>query len=141
MNEQAPARFRERAWTLVRRTIGDRRAIHAKLGRAKETLRNYVFPRRIQGRLRKLENLGYVRAIPNRTQMLFGSFDMFRFFIIPCASDYYKSKDITFGFHALLRILDDPASMMDPTGFMSEKDVIIGHLLQVHPALLPTVDA
>jgi hypothetical protein len=62
---------------------------------------------------------------------VFGSVDMFRFFIIPCAADYYRSKEITFVFHALLRILDDPASMMDPTGFMSHRDAIIGHLMQV----------
>ena len=63
--------------------------------------------------------------------MIFGSIDMFRFFIIPCAADYYRSKEITFVFHALLRFLDDPASMMDPTGFMSHRDAIIGHLMQV----------
>src|SRR5690606_39371099 len=63
--------------------------------------------------------------------LVFGSRDMFRFFIIPCAADYYRGKNITFTFHALLRFLDDPASMMDPTGFMSHRDAIIGHLMQV----------
>jgi hypothetical protein len=28
-------------------------------------------------------------------------------------------------------VLDDPASMMDPTGFMSHRDALIGHLMQV----------
>jgi hypothetical protein len=131
MNHEVLARFRESPWTLIRRTIGDGAAIRGKLERAWYALANYAFPRRIEGRLRTLQQLGYIRRVPNRTQMIFGSLDMFRFFIVPCAADYYRSKSIDFGFHALLRWLDDPASMMDPTGFMSHRDAIIGHLLQV----------
>ncbi len=129
--DKVPARLQERPWTLIRRTVGDRKAIRGKAERAGYTLVNYVFRRRVEARLRTLQQLGLVRRIPNRTQMIFGSLDMFRFFIVPCASDYYRSKEIRFGFHVLLRVLDDPASMMDPTGFMSHPDAIIGHLLQV----------
>jgi hypothetical protein len=128
---KVPARFRERPWTLIRRTIGDREVIRGKVERASHTLVNYVDRRRVEDRLRTLLDLGLIEVAPNRTQMVFGSLDMFRFFIVPCAADYYRSKDISFGFHALLRVLDDPASMMDPTGFMSHPDAIIGHLLQV----------
>jgi len=125
------ARFNERPLTLIRRTIGDRKAIRKKAERAGYAIANYAFPSRIQDRLRRLEDLGYVGEDPNRTQLIFGALDMFRFFIIPCAADYYESKGISFGFHALLRFLDDPASMMDPTGFMSHRDAIVGHLMQV----------
>jgi len=128
---EVPARFRERPWTLIRRTLGDREDIRKKLERAKYTLVNYMHRRRVEERLRMLQELGLIDEVPNRTQMIFGSLDMFRFFILPCAADYYRSKHIRFGFHALLRVLDDPASMMDPTGFMSHPDAIIGHLLQV----------
>lgn len=128
---KVPARFRERPWALIRRTIGDREVIRGKVERAGHTLVNYVHRRRVEDRLRTLQELGLIEVAPNRTQMIFGSLDMFRFFIVPCAADYYRSKDISFGFHALLRVLDDPASMMDPTGFMSHPDAIIGHLLQV----------
>jgi hypothetical protein len=130
MNE-VPARLRERPWTLIRRTVGDREAIRGKLERASHALVNYLNRRRVEDRLRTLLELGLIERIPNRTQLLFGSLDMFRFFIVPCAADYYRSKDIRFGFHALLRVLDDPASMMDPTGLVSHPDAIIGHLLQV----------
>lgn len=130
MNE-VPARFRERPWALIRRTVGDREAIRGKLERASHALVNYLVRRRVEDRLRTLHELGLIERIPTRTQMFFGSLDMFRFFIVPCAADYYRSKDISFGFHALLRVLDDPASMMDPTGFLSHPDAIIGHLLQV----------
>lgn len=116
---------------MIRRTLGTRKQVRGKLQRAGYALANYAFPRRIAERIERLSTLGYVGAQPNRTQFIFGSLDMFRFFIIPCAADYYRSKDISFAFHALLRVLDDPASMMDPTGFMSHRDAIIGHLMQV----------
>jgi hypothetical protein len=131
VNDKTLARFSERPLTLLRRTLGDRKTVRGKLDRATYALRNYANPTRIEGRVGRLRNLGYIGGMPNRTQLVFGSVDMFRFFIIPCAADYYRSKDITFVFHALLRFLDDPASMMDPTGFMSHRDAIIGHLMQV----------
>ncbi|KIG18078.1 hypothetical protein DB30_01965 [Enhygromyxa salina] len=125
------ARFSERPLTLLRRTLGTRKEIRGKVRRASHTLANYANPKRVAGRFERLQVLGYIGGGPNRTQFIFGSMDMFRFFIVPCAADYYRSKNITFAFHALLRFLDDPASMMDPTGFMSHRDAIIGHLMQV----------
>jgi hypothetical protein len=56
---------------------------------------------------------------------------MLRFVIEPAARDYYRQKGISFGFHQLLRVLDDPVSMIDPTGFLSDRDTIAGHVLQV----------
>src|SRR5262249_34554647 len=54
-----------------------------------------------------------------------------RFVIEPAARDYYAQLGISFGFHQLLRVLDDPVSMIDPTGFLSDRDTVIGHLMQV----------
>jgi hypothetical protein len=56
---------------------------------------------------------------------------MLRFFISPAAADYYREQGISFGFHQVLRFCDDPASLTDPIGLLSEPDVVIGHLLQV----------
>jgi hypothetical protein len=56
---------------------------------------------------------------------------MLRFVIEPASRDYYRSKGISFGFHQLLRVLDDPVSMIDPTGFLSDRDTIVGHVMQV----------
>ena len=56
---------------------------------------------------------------------------MLRFVIEPASRDYYRQKGISFGFHQLLRVLDDPVSMIDPTGFLSERDTIVGHVMQV----------
>lgn len=56
---------------------------------------------------------------------------MLRFMIEPAARDYYGQRGIGFGFHQLLRFCDDPVSMIDPTGFLSMRDTIIGHVMQV----------
>ena len=56
---------------------------------------------------------------------------MLRFVIEPASRDYYRQKGISFGFHQLLRVLDDPVSMIDPTGFLSDRDTIVGHVMQV----------
>jgi len=74
---------------------------------------------------------GFLADGPCRAQIFFGGLDMLRFVISPFAREYYAQKGISFGFHQLLRVLDDPVSMIDPTGFLSERDTIIGHVMQV----------
>jgi len=118
-------------WRLVRTAIGDARAIRGKLTRLGRTLRVYVDGNEIDRRLRCLEAKGYIEKRPGRAQIFFGGLDMLRFVIEPAARDYYRQKGISFGFHQLLRVLDDPISMVDPTGFLSDRDTIVGHVMQV----------
>src|SRR5439155_7364873 len=47
------------------------------------------------------------------------------------AEDYYREQGIDYGFHQVLRFLEEPASLVDPVGFFSTRDGIIGHLMQV----------
>lgn len=132
MSRSLPARLRESPWRLLRRTIGDARAIAGKLYRLAYALCYLLAPRgERQRRLERARSLGYLETIPKRVQLIAGSIDMFRFFIIPAADDYYRSKRFSFGFHQLLRFLDDPASMVDATGLSSHPDAIIGHVMQV----------
>ena len=119
------------AGTLIRTAIGGPSQIAGKLRRLARTLRLYVDGREIERRLQTLEQKGYVRQRPNRWQILFGGLDMLRFVIEPASRDYYAQKGIDFNFHQLLRILDDPVSLLDPTGFLSERDTIVGHVMQV----------
>lgn len=119
------------AWTLIRTAIGGPREIAGKLRRLGRTLRLYLDRAEIDRRLRNLEARGYIRQRPTRMQIFFGGLDMLRFVIEPAARDYYQQKGISFGFHQLLRILDDPVSMIDPTGFLSDRDTIVGHVMQV----------
>jgi hypothetical protein len=118
-------------WSLVRQTMGDPRAFGAKLRHLAMALHGYGRNDLVEARLRRLVELGYIEAIPTRMQRMVGAIDMLRFFIVPCAADYYVSKGLDFRFHSILRFLDDPASMIDPTGFNSTRDAIIGHVMQV----------
>lgn len=116
---------------LVVQAIGGPRQIAGKARRLGRTLRLYVDGREIDRRLRALADKGYIEARPTRLQVLFGGLDMLRFVIEPASRDYYRQKGISFGFHQLLRWLDDPVSLLDPTGFLSDRDTIVGHVMQV----------
>lgn len=118
-------------WALIRTAIGGPREIAGKLRRLGRTLRLWLDRREIERRLRTLEARGLIGQRPAPTQIFFGGLDMLRFVIEPASRDYYRQKGISFGFHQLLRILDDPVSMIDPTGFLSERDTIVGHVMQV----------
>jgi hypothetical protein len=119
------------AFTLIRTAIGGPGQVREKLTRTLRTLRRLGDGPELERRLSELERRGYVRGRPSRAQLAFGSLDMLRWVIVPAARDYYGQRGIDFNFHQLLRFLDDPVSVVDPTGFLSERDTIIGHLMQV----------
>jgi len=127
----ASLRHTASSWVLIRTAIGGPREIAGKLGRLGRTLWLYVRPGEVGRRLAALRAAGLVDAAPTRGQVFFGGLDMLRFVIEPFAREYYEQQGISFGFHQLLRVLDDPVSMIDPTGFLSERDTIIGHVMQV----------
>jgi hypothetical protein len=131
MQAATPLRLTASPARLIATAIGGPRQIAGKLRRFAETAALYVRPDEISQRLARLQERGYVERVPTRLQVLFGGLDMVRFVIEPAARDYYRHKGISFGLHTLLRVLDDPVSMIDPTGFLSARDTIIGHLMQV----------
>src|SRR5215470_19363315 len=116
--EAKSARLTTPPLRLIVQAIGGPRQIAGKLWRLGCTLRLYFSPAEINHRLATLEQKGYVVGRPTRLQILFGGLDMLRFVIEPASRDYYRQKGISFGFHQLLRVLDDPVSMVDPTGFL-----------------------
>lgn len=126
-----PERLSQPAWELVRRTAGSPRDLATKLRRLLETMQTFGREDQVRPRLERLRRGGHIDVIPTRTQRMVGAIDMTRFFIVPCAADYYDSKGINFRFHTVLRLLDDPASLVDPTGLNSSRDTIIGHVMQV----------
>jgi hypothetical protein len=116
---------------LLRDAAGPPRVLANKLIRLGGALRAYTEFDALDARLRRLQSLGLIEVVPNRVQLIVGAIDMLRFWIVPAAAEYYEQKGIDFRFHQVLRFLDDPASLVDPTGFLSKRDVIIGHVLQV----------
>ena len=118
-------------WTLLRAATGGRREIAGKLARLRRTLRLYANRSEVDRRLAALRARGLVAGRPTRAQIFFGGLDMLRFMISPAAADYYRECGISFGFHQLLRFCDDPVSIIDPTGILSDRDTIVGHVMQV----------
>lgn len=116
---------------LLAAAIGGPRQVAGKVARLWRTVGLWLRPAELERRLAALERQGYVRSRPTRLQLLFGGIDMLRFMIEPAAREYYRAQGIDFTFHQLLRVLDDPVSMIDPTGFFSDRETIIGHVMQV----------
>ena len=125
------ARLSAPALVLVFRAIGGPRQLAGKIVRIGRTLRLYADSQERERRLRELERRGHIDRRPTGLQIAFGALDMLRFVIVPFARDYYQERGIDFNFHQLLRFLDDPVSIIDPTGLLSDKHTIIGHLMQV----------
>jgi hypothetical protein len=128
---QAPARLQESPLSLLRQAAGTPREMAGKARRLGQALVAFLDGRDLDARLRRLSELGYIERVPNRIQLMVGARDMLRFWIVPAAAEYYEQKGIDFTFHQVLRFLDEPASLVDPTGFLSTRDNIIGHLMQV----------
>jgi hypothetical protein len=128
---QAPARLTESPLQLLRRAAGSPADLARKVRALARALAALADGPALDSRLARLRELGHVERAPSRIQLVVGSIDMLRFWISPAARDYYERRGIGFGFHQVLRVLDDPTSMIDPTGFLSSVDTIIGHLMQV----------
>ncbi|MCA9521132.1 MAG: hypothetical protein KC609_09170 [Myxococcales bacterium] len=141
MGTNINADFLEDKGTTLRQTAGPLRLLAealggpmqwaGKLARTGQTLGIMLDNREVRRRLERLRSRGFMTEIPNGWQILFGGLDMLRYFIEPGARDYYQTRGINFSFHQLLRFLDDPVSMIDPVGLLSNRDTIIGHILQV----------
>lgn len=121
----------ESPWRLARAAAGPVAGFPGKLARFGRTVAAYGGRAEIDRRLEKLRALGVIDEIPSKVQLAVGSWDMLRFWIAPASADYYREQGIDFGFHQVLRFLDEPASLADPLGLMSTRDAIIGHLMQV----------
>jgi hypothetical protein len=124
-------RLSQNPLTLIAQALGGPAAAGEKVRRFVAALGAYVDGAGLQRRLERLRALGYIERVPSRLQLAVGAADMLRFWIVPAAEDYYQQKGIDFRFHQLLRFLDDPASLVDPIGLLSQPGVIIGHLMQV----------
>jgi hypothetical protein len=131
MPAQESARLSQSPWKLLAQAFGDPAHAAKKARRFFAAFAAYGDRAALKTRLERLHALGYLETIPNGVQIAVGALDMLRFWVVPASEDYYQQKGIDFRFHQLLRILDDPASLVDPIGLFSTPDTIIGHLMQV----------
>jgi hypothetical protein len=116
---------------LLREAAGGPAEQADKLRRLARTLRLATDGAELDRRFELLAARGLAPQRPTRPQLFVGGLDMLRLLLSPAARDYYGTLGISFGFHQLLRVLDDPVSMIDATGLFSDRDTIVGHLLQV----------
>ena len=131
LDDRQTARHRQSPGRLLGRAAGLPWLWPGKAGRLLAALWQYADTRELRRKLTLLHRRGVIADIPNRWQLLVGSYDMMRFWIDPAAADYYRRSDLDYGFHQILRFLDEPASLTDPVGLLSSRDAIIGHVLQV----------
>lgn len=124
-------RTTQSSFTLLRDAVGPWRGVPPKIGRFARIAFGYLDGAELDRRLSVLAQNGVVELVPTRSQLFAGAIDMLRFWISPAAADYYRQQGIRYDFHQLLRFCDEPASLADPIGFFSERDGIIGHLMQV----------
>lgn len=124
------ARTTEAPLALLAKAAGPARAWPPKALGVARLLARYG-TRAHRRKLGRLQELGLIDRIPSDAQLFAGAIDMLRFWISPAAADYYAEKGIDYTFHQVLRYVDDPAAVGDPIGVFSERDAIIGHLMQV----------
>lgn len=124
-------RLRQNPLKLMVRAIGSPKVILNKTGRFAVTLFNTFYYPAMHKRLKRLQQIGFIDRIPSQKQLWFGAYDMLRHFISPGAASYYKTKNINFAFHQVLRFLNDPSGISDPIGIRVPRDTIICHLLEV----------
>lgn len=130
-SEKSSHRQSAHALRLLIEAAGGPRAFAGKARRLARTLRVLVSRDEVRRRVERLVERGVIEDPLTPLQRLVLGLDMLRYFIEPGARDYYATRGIDFTLHQVLRVLDDPCSMIDPVGILSERDTIIGHVLQV----------
>lgn len=130
-SDTATDRLKQHPFRLMLRAIGTPKIIYNKSKRLAVTLFNTFYYPAMQKRLLRLQQIGFIEQIPSQKQLWFGAYDMLRYFISPGAASYYKTKNINFTFHQILRFLNDPSGISDPIGIRVPRDTIICHLLEV----------
>ena len=115
----------------LKTAVGTVEDVKRKLANAWRTLTT-TFNR--QERVRRLERLrdhGHLAEIPSEWQILQASYDMMTGFIMPSNAEFYRHYDQNMYWLQFLRVIDEPSTMMDPTGLAVSSDMLIQHLMHV----------
>jgi len=82
-------------------------------------------------RLECLKAQGHLEEIPSEWQILLASYDMMTGFIVPSNAQFYEHYDQNMYWLQFLRVIDEPSTMMDPTGLAVSPEMVIQHLMHV----------
>jgi len=107
--------------------------VAGRMRRLARGLAAFVDGSELATRLARLQRAGVIDHIPTRWQLVGGMIDMLRFYVIPTADRYaIAEKQTSLVFYELVRFLSEPATVIDPIGMFTERDMIVRHLMQVH---------
>lgn len=111
--------------------IGPWSAIRRKTLNAMRTVWNTLYRKERRRRLQLLQDQGRIENIPTEWQIWMASYDMMTGYIIPSNDEFYANYDKNQYWLQFLRVLDEPSTMMDPTGLAVDAETVIQHLLHV----------
>jgi hypothetical protein len=121
---------------LVLDVIGGPRQNWDKLVQLVGLMVAFFRPGLLRRRLERLRALGHIEVIPNMPQLLVAGRDQMIVSATQETKVFYRSQGIPWVFHNARRFISGPATMLDPIGLFSPREVIVHHVLQTfhrHP--------
>jgi hypothetical protein len=124
-------RYRE-----ARQVAGSRHAIAAKAREVVSTTRHLLSRSERDARIARLQAAGLVHERPTDWQLVQAAHHMMFGYILPSNVEFYEHYEASGAvaghwWHQLLRVLDAPATMMDPIGLGIAEDTLRTHVVQV----------
>ena len=113
------------------KAVGSSERVREKLHSAWQTLRTTFDRKERRRRMTCLLEQGYIDEIPSEWQITQASYSMMTEFIIPSNGEFYEHYDQNQYWLQFLRVLDEPSTMMDPTGLAVSPEMLIQHLMHV----------
>ncbi|MCB9676915.1 MAG: hypothetical protein H6737_17500 [Alphaproteobacteria bacterium] len=116
----------------LRQATGSASQMRDKLREAVRTARTLLDRSVRDERIGRLQAAGLVGERPTDWQLVLGAYHMMFGYILPSNIEFYEHYE-TGGhwWHQVLRVLDAPATMMDPIGLGISEDTLVRHVVQV----------
>lgn len=102
-----------------------------KLWRAVGTAGRMLDRTERDARIGQLQAAGLVGERPTDWQLVVAAHHMMFGFILPSNEEFYERYAQDHGWHQRMRVLEEPATMMDPIGLGLERDTLLHHLVEV----------
>lgn len=115
----------------LKTATGGVRPMASKLRRAVRTARTMLDRTERETRIARLQAAGLVGAKPTDWQLVLGAGHMMFGYILPSNEEFYEHYEVDHWWHQFLRVLSEPATMMDPIGFGLDQDTLLTHVVEV----------
>jgi len=115
----------------LRDATGGVRPMAHKLRRAVRTAATMLDRAEREARIARLQAAGLVAERPTDWQLILGAHHMMFGYILPSNEEFYEHYDQGHWWHQLMRVLEEPATMMDPIGLGLEQQTLLRHIVEV----------